>query len=167
MCGNATILVADDNADDAFFLALALKKAGSSATLRFVQDAQQAINYLQGNGPYGNRAQFPFPNLFALELCLPGMSGFDLLEWLSQHHFFQRLTIGMLSDDEYEPHIRKALALGAEFYFTKRPYFHELVEIARQLSEKCAAGLRPSEIPAGAPASAEAAAPSELCSNLF
>jgi CheY-like chemotaxis protein len=166
MFGNATILVADDNADDAFFLARAFKKAGSSATLHFVQDGQETINYLQGHGPYGNRVQFPFPNLLVLELRLPGMSGLDLLEWLRQNHFSQRLVIGMLSDVEYEPHIRKALALGAEFYFAKRLHFQELVEIARQLGEKCAVGPGPSGIYGNAPVSTEVVG-SEFCSNFL
>ncbi len=150
MCRNSTILVADNNADDAYFLARAFNKAGSSATLRFVQDGHEAISYLQGHGPYGNRGRFPFPNLLVLELCLPGMSGLELLEWLGRHCFFRRLVVGILSDIEYKPDIQRALALGAKFHFTKRPYAKELVEIARQLTEKCAAGPSTSEISANA-----------------
>jgi len=154
MRGKPTILVADDNADDAFFLALAFKRTGAPATLHFVQNGQQAINYLQGLGPYANRAQFPFPDLFLMELCLPGMSGLELLDWLRRHRFSQRLVVGLLSDVEYEPDIQKALALGAEFYFAKRLNFHDLVEIARQLGEKCA-DLSPSELSGNAPAPIE------------
>jgi hypothetical protein len=44
-------------------LALAFKNAGSSATVHFVDDGEEATDYLRGNGPYGTRVQFPFPNL--------------------------------------------------------------------------------------------------------
>jgi CheY-like chemotaxis protein len=144
MPGKPTILVADDNPDDAFFLALAFKKVGSAVTLHFVQDGRQAIDYLQGLGPYGDRVRFPFPDLFVTELRLPGMSALELLDRLRQHRSFHRLVIGLLSDVDYEPDIRKALALGARFFFAKRINFRDLVETARQLSEKCA-NLNPRE----------------------
>jgi two-component system response regulator len=145
---NMTILVAEDNEDDTFFLAQAFKKAGASATIRFVQDGEEAINYLQGHGLYGNRAQFPFPNLFVMDSKLPGMSGLELLDWLRGRRFSQPLVVGVLSGVEYKPEIEKALALGAKFYFTKPIEFEGLVVIARQLAEKCMAGLTPPETPA-------------------
>jgi hypothetical protein len=45
MDGNPTILVTEDDANDMTFLALAFKKAGSSATVHFVQNARGAIDY--------------------------------------------------------------------------------------------------------------------------
>jgi CheY-like chemotaxis protein len=154
---NMTILVADDNEDDTFFLARAFKKAGASATIRIVQDGEQAIHYLQGHGLYGNRAQFPFPNLFVMDSKLPGSSGLELLDWLRGQQFCQPPVVGVLSGVECKPEIEKALALGANFYFTKPNDFEDLVVIARQLAEKCVAGPTPLERTPKAPCQDSAA----------
>jgi CheY-like chemotaxis protein len=142
---NLTILVADDNQDDTFFLTRAFKKAGASGTIHLVRDGQEAINYLQGHGPYGNRARFPFPDLFVVDSTLPSVSGLELLDWVRRQRFSQPVVVGVLSGVEYGPDIQKAFALGARFYFAKPNQFEDLVVIARQLAEKCAAGLSASE----------------------
>lgn len=46
---NLTNLVADDDQDDAFFLARAFKKMGSAATAHFVQDGQEPVTIAIGN----------------------------------------------------------------------------------------------------------------------
>jgi CheY-like chemotaxis protein len=140
-----TILVADDNNDDTFFLAQAFMKAGASGTIHLVRDGQDAIDYLQGRHPYGNRAQFPFPNLFVVDANLPFVSGLEVLDWVRRQRFSQPLVVGVLSGTDHEPDMEKALALGAKFYFAKPHKFEDLVVIARQLADQCAAGLSASQ----------------------
>jgi DNA-binding response OmpR family regulator len=76
-----------------------------------------------------------------VDLTLPGMSGFELLAWVRRQSFLQRTVTGVLSGSDYEPDIQKARALGAKFFITKPPAFPELVVVARQLLEKCPAGV--------------------------
>jgi CheY-like chemotaxis protein len=140
---NPTVLVAEDDPNDITFLTLAFKKAGPSVAVHFVQSGREAIQYLQGKRPYADRAHFPLPNLFVVDLKLPGMSGFELLDWVRRQPSLQRIVIGVLSGSDYESDIQQARALGATFYFTKPPAFPELVLVARQLLEKCAAGVPP------------------------
>ena len=121
MGGNPTILVAEDDANDVTLLAVAFKKAGAPATVHFVHNGQEAIDYLQGRGPHGDRAHLPLPNLFVVALNLPGMSGFELLGWVRRQPFLQRMVVGVLSGSEYKPDMQKARALGASFYITKPP----------------------------------------------
>ena len=141
MSGNPTILVAEDDANDRTLLALAFKKAGAFATVHFVDDAKEAMQFLQGKGPYGDRAHLPPPNLFVVDSTLPDMSGFELLDWVRRQPFLQWMVAGVLSGSKYKPDMQEARALGATFYLTKPPNFPELVVIARQLIEKCTAGV--------------------------
>jgi DNA-binding response OmpR family regulator len=136
---NPTILVTEEDSNDEFFLARAFKRAGSSATVQFVQKGRQASDYLQGNEPYGYRAQFPFPNLLVLNLRVWDPSGLELLAWVRER--FAEVVIGVLSGVHYEPAIKNALALGAKFCIVKPPTFPEWVEVARQLTKECAAAL--------------------------
>jgi len=141
MNANPTILVAEDDFNDVILLAVAFKKAVSPATVHFVGDGREAIHYLRGNGPYGDRAQFPFPNLFMVNLGLLGMTGFDLLDWVRQQPFLQRLVIGVLSGMDHGPDIHKARAMGAKFCVVKPHTFQELVVMAGQLTVEGEAGL--------------------------
>ena len=138
MPGHPVILVVEDDSNDAILLAL--RPPGSAAILNFVQDGPEAVRYLQGNGLLG-KAQFPFPNMFLVDLRLPGMSGFELLDWVRRQPALNQMLVGVLSGLEHLPDIQEAYALGAKFYITKPSSNWELVEIARRLTEDCMVGF--------------------------
>lgn len=74
----------------------------------------------------------PF-NLLILDLMLPDMDGFDVLQNLRQDSAFESLPILVLSARADSEAITKGLALGADGYITK-PYLpHTLTERVRTL----------------------------------
>ena len=77
-----TILVAEDSEMDIFFLRKAYAEAHLPYALHVVHDGEEAINYLLGKPPYSNRAEFPAPDLFLLDLKMPRVDGFDVLRWM-------------------------------------------------------------------------------------
>src|SRR6266568_6542022 len=78
------ILVAEDMQDDVVLLKHAFQKAGVGVALHFVTDGQEAVDYLNGAERYANRAEHPLPTLLLLDLNMPRLNGFDVLEWLRQ-----------------------------------------------------------------------------------
>ena len=52
-----SILVAEDDPTDAFFLQRAFAKAGVSISLHFVRDGQEVIDYLRGEPPFADRVE--------------------------------------------------------------------------------------------------------------
>lgn len=76
------ILVAEDDAGDVLLLSRAFKKAGISASLFFVSDGQEAIDFLLGKETYADRSIYPVPALLVVDLNMPGMGGMEVLEWL-------------------------------------------------------------------------------------
>src|SRR4051812_4172662 len=79
------ILIAEDSPDDATLLEKAIRKAGLKNPIRFVSDGHEAIEYLQGKGKYGNRAEFPFPRVIISDIKMPRLNGLELLDWLQRH----------------------------------------------------------------------------------
>lgn len=56
-------------------------KSWPDASLRCVGDGGEAIQYLLGHGRYSDRKEFPMPSLMLLDLKMPRVSGFEVLEW--------------------------------------------------------------------------------------
>src|SRR5688572_24573705 len=62
------ILLAEDNDDDVAQLRRAFLKAGIDLPLQVVPNGEEAIAYLTGEGRFSNRAEYPLPDLFLLDL---------------------------------------------------------------------------------------------------
>src|SRR5437870_4915229 len=93
---NRAMLLAEDNPDDVLLIRLALEKAGSDNLMRVVRDGEEALLYLQGDGIYADREQFPAPNLLLLDLAMPRMSGLEVLAWLQPRAEWMHLPVVVL-----------------------------------------------------------------------
>jgi CheY-like chemotaxis protein len=113
------ILIADDDDNDALLMDLAWKRAGIPFPLRRVRDGEEAVAYVQGTGPYSDRAQHPFPLLMFLDLNMPKKNGFEVLEVLRASPEYQTLTIEVLSGSDRKVDVTRALGLGANSYLVK------------------------------------------------
>src|SRR4051812_1686814 len=110
------ILLAEDNADDVLILRRMLKKARIVLSLTVVNDGQQAINYVAGNGSYQDRQAYPLPCLILLDLKMPHKTGLDVLEWLAQNQTTPPIPAVVLSSSDEHQDINKAIQLGAKAY---------------------------------------------------
>src|SRR5688572_11466340 len=108
-----TILLVEDEANDALLLERAFKRAELSPNLKVVTDGDQAVQYLGGEGKYNDRTQFPIPSLLLLDLKLPRRSGLEVLEWIRQHPDLKTLPVIVLTSSRDTDDIDKAYDLGA------------------------------------------------------
>jgi CheY-like chemotaxis protein len=121
------ILYAEDNPDDVMILKLALKRAGVSQPMWVVDDGEMAIEYLGGEGKYGDREQFPPPDLLVLDLKMPKKSGFDVLQWLRDYKRFENLLVVVLSSSDDPRDMTRAAELGVTRYFKKSASCQDVV----------------------------------------
>ena len=78
------VLIAEDDASDVYLLQRAFNAAQIPASLHVVRDGQEAIDYLDGQAAFSDRAAHPLPDLMLLDLKMPRMNGFDVLNWVRQ-----------------------------------------------------------------------------------
>lgn len=129
------VLVAEDDPTDAFFLKRAFGMAEVSTTLHFVRDGQEAIDYLEGENGYSDRTTHPMPDLVLLDLKMPRMNGFDVLEWLRKQPGLKRLLVTVLTSSDQPQDINRAYDLGANSYLLKPHSSENLSELVKHVQK--------------------------------
>src|SRR6266481_1426805 len=109
------VLVADDDENDVLLLRRAFQKAGLSHTIVHVKDGEEVINYLAAVGANAK----PSPNLLLLDLNMPRLDGFDVLEWLRNRPERLPVPVVVLSSSVLPKDKEKAETLGAHEYLVK------------------------------------------------
>jgi CheY-like chemotaxis protein len=113
------VLYVEDEVDDAFFMRRSFRRAGLEESLSVVEDGQAAIDYLSGRGVFAHRLKYPLPSLVLLDLNLPTVSGFQVLEWIRQQPEFRRLAVVIFSSSARAEDRLRARELGASDYVEK------------------------------------------------
>ena len=127
------ILHVEDDENDAFFVEHAFALAKLDVTLRQVRNGQEAVDYLEGTGPYCDRRAFPPPELLLLDLKMPVLNGFEVLAWVRSQPSFRTLPVFVLSSSEYEEDQQRAKQMGATGYVIKTPGFENVIRIVSNL----------------------------------
>jgi CheY-like chemotaxis protein len=130
------VLAAEDEETDRLILKLAFERAQVSCPLVMVRDGQEAIDYLAGKPPYQERLVYPVPGLLLLDLKMPRLTGFDVLEWLALNREFRNLPAIVFSSSSHESDIQKARLLGAKDYMVKTPSLSHLVSAIKSLCDR-------------------------------
>jgi len=129
------ILVADDDAQDTFLVRMAVKKAALGLRLATVKDGEEAIDYLLGRAPYEDRNNHPFPSLILLDLKMPRLNGFDVLEFIRGQPGLRQLPVVIFSSSDDPGDIRRAYDSGANSYLCKPHSNGDLSALLKALEE--------------------------------
>jgi CheY-like chemotaxis protein len=128
-----TVLLAEDSEDDLWLMLEALKNARLPQAPMVVRDGVEAIEYLAGHGKYADRAKYPFPFLFFLDLNMPRKNGFEVLEWWRREPREHHLTTIVLTSSVNRADIERAYRLDAVSYLCKPTELSDLNEMVDRL----------------------------------
>jgi len=126
-----TILIVEDSLDDIYFLQRALLAAEIRNPLQLVRDGQEAIDYMEGRGNFGDRAAHPFPAVIILDLKLPIVSGLEVLKWIREREVFKGIVISVLSSSRLDSDVALAHRLGCNSYMVKPATVEKLRELVK------------------------------------
>lgn len=123
--GAKTILLVEDNDDDAHLTTEAFKAAGIEAPIVVAQDGLEALSCLARGET--------LPRLILLDLNLPKLSGHQILERIRAAPRTATLPVVILTSSVEDADLARSYALGANSFVRKAVDFAEFREIARIL----------------------------------
>ena len=134
MADQSVILLAEDREDDILLIRRSFTKAFITNPLLVVRDGEEVVSYLEGEGKYSNRDEFPLPDLLLLDLKMPGKDGFEVIKWLRKHPTLKTLPVVVLTSSQDIRDVNTAYQLGANSFLVKPMDFENFVEMSRFIS---------------------------------
>ena len=119
-----TILLVEDNPDDAELVRIAMADAGVTADLDVVVDGSQALDYVHARGAFADR---PRPDLVLLDLNLPGIDGRAVLRDIKSDPQLCSIPIVVMSTSVDDEDVRSSYRMHANAFVSKAPDFDQLV----------------------------------------
>lgn len=130
-----TILMADDDPDDRQLTREAFDEAKLVNELRFVENGEELLDYLNRRGKYADPASSPRPGLILLDLNMPKVDGREALAKLKQDPELRRIRVVVLTTSKAEADVFRSYDLSAASYITKPVTFETLVDVVRTLGK--------------------------------
>jgi two-component system, response regulator len=112
------LLVEDCENDESHFLR-AIWQAGLANPVVMVRSGEEAVSYLQRIQSTVNFDRRLIPGIMMLDLKLPGMDGFAVLEWIQTQDALQHMFVVALTDSSEPDLWQRAYKLGADVFLRK------------------------------------------------
>src|SRR5947208_2708110 len=127
MSDQGLILLVEDREDDVLLVRKAFARAGLPNPIHVVGDGEEAVAYFLGEGKYSRRADFPIPELVLLDLKLPRMNGFEVLNWIRNQPGIRGVPVVVLTSSSEIRDVNEAYERGANSFFVKEFDFENFV----------------------------------------
>ena len=129
-----TILVADDDADDRMLTREAFEESRLLNELRFVEDGEEAMDYLKRRNAYRVPETSPRPGLILLDLNMPKKNGHEVLEEIKIDPELRRIPVIIMTTSDVDYDVAQSYDLGANSYITKPVTFDGLVKVVQNIN---------------------------------
>jgi CheY-like chemotaxis protein len=110
------LLLVEDSEDDAFFFRRSLEKSGMACSVHHATNGAEAVEFLRKAGSSGEQN---LPHVIFLDLKMPVLNGFEVLDWIRTQPFASAMQVVVLSGSEHPDDRQRAAELGATDYLVK------------------------------------------------
>ena len=133
MVREQVILLVEDNPDDELLTRRVVKKNNLCNELVVARDGDQALDYLFGTGSYEGRDITVMPQLILLDLGLPKVDGFEVLERVRSDERTSQLPVVILTSSPEELACAEGFVRGANSCVRKPVDFLEFHAAVQEL----------------------------------
>jgi CheY-like chemotaxis protein len=123
-----TILLVEDDPGHARLIEKNLLRSSASCEIVKLTNGQQILDYLFANG----RAESP-SMLVLLDLNMPGLSGYQVLQRLKAHERTRSIPVVILTTTDDSAEIKRCYDLGCNAYVTKPVDYEQFSEMIHRL----------------------------------
>ena len=127
------ILLVEDNADDELLTLRALKKNNIRNEVIVARDGSEALDYLFATGVHSGRDLSVMPQIILLDLKLPKVDGFEVLNRVRASEITKFLPVVILTTSNEDQDRIRGYDLGANSFVRKPVEFEKFIEAVRQL----------------------------------
>jgi two-component system response regulator len=128
-----SILLVEDNDDDAELAVMAFRQAKITNPLIRARDGVEALDYLFARGKHAQRNVHDLPAVALLDLRLPKLNGHEVLKAIRADERTKHLPIVVLTSSNEEKDRLSAYDQFANSYVLKPVDYDQFVGAARQL----------------------------------
>lgn len=127
------VLVAEDSEHDRLIIEEAFREAELKAELRFVEDGEELLDYLNRRGGFaeGGAREAPWPAVVLLDINMPKVNGHEAMRAIRADPRLKDLPVVALSTSDSPKQIAQAYAVGVNSFLTKPARFPDFVELMR------------------------------------
>lgn len=126
------ILLVEDNPGDVRLTREALLDARVYNNMSIAGDGIEALAYLKQEGQYAGAAR---PDLILLDLNLPRMNGFEVLEVIKKDDDLRRIPVVILTTSQAEQDIINGYNLHANAYVTKPVDLEQFIQVIKTIED--------------------------------
>jgi CheY-like chemotaxis protein len=122
------LLLVEDNEDDIVLIEEAFAEAKLMNVIFKVRDGEDALAYLRQEGPYTHRRK---PGLVLLDINMPKMNGFEVLQAMKADPLLQSLPVVMLTTSDRDDDIVRSYTDGACSYIRKPMTLNQFAQVVK------------------------------------
>ena len=127
------ILLVEDNPDDEELTLMGLKESGVMNEIFVVRDGEEALHFLFAEGQYKERDPANLPAVILLDLKLPKLNGFEVLERIRANAVTKCVPVVILTSSSEEEDVVSGYKLGANSFVRKPVDFKQFADAVSQL----------------------------------
>ena len=124
------ILLVEDNPGDIRLTREALNDAKVRNNMMVANDGVEALAYLRQEGQYAGTTR---PDLILLDLNLPRMNGFEVLDAIKEDADLKRIPVIILTTSQAEQDIIRSYDLYANAYVTKPMDLEQFIRVIKAI----------------------------------
>ncbi len=124
------VFMVEDTIDDIELTLEAFKESNREFNVNVAQDGVEALKYLRQEDEFAHR---PHPDLILLDLNMPRMNGFEVLEEIDKDEKLKSIPVVVLSISQSDNDMAKVKNLHAKAYIVKPTGLDGLFEIIKRL----------------------------------
>ncbi len=129
---NVTIVMIEDDEGHAKLIEKNLRRAGIMNEIVHIDNGRKAADYLLGRGQYTNNKPST-PMLILLDLNLPELDGFQILEMIKSDPDTKLVPVIILTTTDNPREVERGYALGCNVYVTKPVEYEAFADSIRKL----------------------------------